>query len=197
MHTPDPSKWLLTGEPDLTTDQVWAVLATAGQGGIKVLRDGVVIADTADQVRQKLLRMEWTPIHIINETALNAQITKVENASVVRRYIWAATTAFLQLLVVPSIPDRSPFAGLVALRDKVRAVRLQRGNSTMGDARSFKEERFYALTAQQLPGGQAQFDAEVEAILDMDRRTPRPAGTTPPDLSKSLAEIEAGIQRLK
>jgi hypothetical protein len=78
--TNEPYPRLLKEEPDLNPNQVWAVLATAGQDGIKVLRDGVVIADTAEQAMKAVERSQWTPLAVLNETALNVQISHAEMA---------------------------------------------------------------------------------------------------------------------
>jgi hypothetical protein len=89
VDLPRPSDWLLRDEPDLTPDQVWAVLATAGQGGIKVLRTGVVIADTAEQVQNALAQCEWDPLGIFTERALDDLMARVTAAPahVVRNWL--------------------------------------------------------------------------------------------------------------
>ncbi|OOG59933.1 hypothetical protein [Rhodanobacter sp. C03] len=92
--TDEPSAWLLNDEPDLTPDQVWTVLAAAGQGDVKVLREGVAIADTAEQASKAIERSRWIPLVIVNETALDAQIAEAEKAPayVVRNFFGHAGT---------------------------------------------------------------------------------------------------------
>lgn len=197
-----PSSWLLNNEPDLTPDQVWMVLAEAGQGGLKVIREGVAIADTAEQAFKAIERSHWTPLVAVNETALSAQIAAAdaEPAYVVRnlfghagthrfacafathevknpmrldwvlaaneqaaRHAWRDLGESEEPAAIFSVSD------LIVLRDKVRDVRLHRGDGAMTDGRNFENslERWCDLEAQKLPGGHAQFDAESEDLEDI------------------------------
>lgn len=164
-----PSPRLLKDEPDLTPDQVWMVLASAG--GLKVLREGVAIADTAEQASKAIERSQWTPLIAINETALNAQVTAAEGAPtyVVRnvfghagthrfglafatheaknpvRLAWvlaanehAAEHAWCHLGETEKPTAVFKLSDLVELRDKVRKVRLNRGDGAMTDGRQFE-----------------------------------------------------------
>lgn len=198
-----PSPWLLNDEPDLTPDQVWMVLASAGQGGLKVLREGVAIADTAEQAAKAIERSRWTALVLVNETALDAQITAAEGAPtyVVRnvfghagthrfglvfatheaknsiRMAWvlaaneqAAKHAWRHLGETEKPTAVFKLSDLVELRDKVREVRLHRGDGAMTDGRQFENrlDRWCDLEAQKMPGGRAQFDAEMEDLHEIE-----------------------------
>lgn len=198
-----PSPWLLNDEPDLTPDQVWIVLAAAGQGELKVLREGIAIADTAEQAAKAIERSRWTPLVLVNETALDAQISIAEEAPtyVVRnvfghagthrfacvfatheaqkpiRLNWvlaaneqAARHAWRHLGEVEEPAAIFSVSDLVSLRDKVREVRLHRGDGAMTDGRKFENrlERWCDLEAQKMPGGRPQFDAELEDLHEIE-----------------------------
>jgi hypothetical protein len=199
---PKPSSWLLNSEPDLTPDQVWVVLAEAGQGGLKVMREGVAIADTAEQAIRAIERSQWTPLVAVNETALDAQVAEAEAkpAYVVRNLLghagdhrfacafatheaknpiridWvlatnaqAARHAWRHLGETEEPAAIFSISDLVSLRDKVREVRLHRGEGAMTDGRNFENrlERWCDLEAQELPGGRAQFDEDLEDLQDI------------------------------
>ncbi|UJM85507.1 hypothetical protein [Rhodanobacter denitrificans] len=194
-----PSPWLLNDEPDLTPDQVWMVLASAGQGGLKVLREGVAIADTAEQAAKGIEQSRWTPLVLVNETALDAQISVAEKAPtyVVRnvfghagthrfacvfatnddqrpmRLVWvlapnenAARHAWRHLGETEEPTAVFKLSDLVASRDKVRDVRLHRGDGAMTDGRDFSNwrERWRGLEEQNRPGGRAEFEADMKEL---------------------------------
>ena len=193
--TKKPYLWLLNDEPDLTPEQVWMVLAAAGQGGLKVLREGIVIADTAEQASEAIKRSRWTPLVLVNETALNAQIAAAEGAPtyVVRNLFGhAGTHRFglgfasreannpIRIAWVMAANERAAkhswrslgeseeptavfkISDLVDLRDKVRKVRVSRGEGAMTDGRQFENpvKRWSAIDRERI--GEEEFDAGVE-----------------------------------
>ncbi len=203
----NPSPWLLLDEPDLTRDQVWGIYAWAGQAGCRVPREGVVIADTAQQAIDAVKRHDWTPVMVINEATLHTQITRAvyRPDHVVRNLFGqAGTDRFLLVFNFntdePETPLRLrwvqasseaaarstwpelgethapkvviPLAMLMALRDRVRQVRLERGVGAMSDGRQFpdRDERWFELEAQKRPGGRAELNANARELHELRLR---------------------------
>lgn len=192
------SPWLLPEEPDLSPEQVWMGWATTGQGGLVTVREGVVLADTEEQAMQALVDARWTPSTVMSEAALSAHLARARATVAGRgaprdacfallfadtppslrwRWIRTAPTTDAQhawrLLDEPQAPlVILPLATVEAVRDRLQQVRVQRGEGAIADGRSFEQPhvRQCALEAQTLPGGRAQFEAEVQALLELRRR---------------------------
>ena len=97
------------------------------------------------------------------------------------RLVWVeASDASAAFNMARDLDETQVPVGVVDIRDLknamdlLTAVREQRGMGAETDERECTndEEHWFALAAERL-GGQAQFDAQVQAILEMDRRTPR------------------------
>ena len=175
------------------------VLATAGQGGLKVLREGIAIADTAEQAAEAIKRSRWTPLVLVNETALNAQIAAAEGAPtyVVRNLFGHAGTHRFGL-VFASHEANNPIriawvmaanekaakhswrllgeseepaavlklSDLVDLRDKVRKVRVSRGEGAIDDGREFDDrtQRLEKIDRERI--GEEEFDADLKWLSE-------------------------------
>jgi hypothetical protein len=191
-----PSSWVLDSEPDLTPDQVWGIYAWGGQAGCRVAREGVVIADSTQQAIDAVKLSQWTPVAVMNESALNHMLAHVEGAHVVRNIFGqAGSECFLLVFGIdepgplrvhwvrasseaaarstwPDLGESQapkaviPIALLTAMRDRVRQVRLDRGEGAMSDGRHFEnpDARWYALEAQCRPGGQEALNAQIEKL---------------------------------
>lgn len=109
MNKPlNTSPWLLLDDPDLTPEQVWSVYAWAGQDGVRVLRDGVVIADTAQQAFDGVKRFAWTPVTAANEAELADLIARADEAYV-RRSAFGADGTERFMLVFRTEDRTNPF----------------------------------------------------------------------------------------
>lgn len=194
-----PAPWLLDAEPDLTADQVWLVLATAGQAEVKVFREAVAIADTAEQAMTAIGNHQWNPLVALNETTLESYVTlgQAAPAAVVNNLLGQPGTQ--RFVLVFAAPENTPpvrlvwvlaahehlashawralgeseepllvlrFADFLSAHETVKTVRLNRGRGAMVDGRPFEDSlsRWCALEAQALPGGVAQFEANVSRL---------------------------------
>lgn len=109
MNKPlNTSPWLLLDDPDLTPEQVWSVYAWAGQDGVRVLRDGVVIADTVQQAFDGVKRFAWTPTCAANEAELTDLVSRADEAYVRRNAFGVEGTERFMLVFGTEDPGNIP-----------------------------------------------------------------------------------------
>jgi hypothetical protein len=153
----------------------------------------------------------WSTLVAINESELDAQIDLAMNSPVhvVRnrlgwpgherfallfetdttfRLVWvlaanemAARSAWPELGEIQAPKLVMPLTALVAQRDHVRQVRMDRGNGAIADGRQFsdRDERWFELEAQKRPGGRAELNANARRLHAIRERVHAKQGDTP------------------
>lgn len=193
--TLNTSDWLLPEEPDLTPDQVWAVLAT-GNGQ---LQSEIVLADTVQQAMDSIACDHIVPHMCVSESQLERRIALAQNqkAHIVHspfrlrglhrfgfafkdpsRVVWVdADNANSAMKALPDIGEAATPIGMINvqgdidLRNRLRRVREARGNDAVADGRFIGrlEARIKALDISRLPGGQEEYESGVAWVDNLLR----------------------------